>query len=144
MVDVGDKEDTRREAVASGIIRMSRECFEMVAAGTAKKGDVLGAARIAGIMGAKKTSDLIPLCHILNLTKVSVAFEMLPEECAIRAVCTAGTVGKTGVEMEALTGVSCALLTVYDMCKAADKTMEIGQIRLVKKSGGKSGEINNV
>ena len=144
MVDVGDKEDTRREAVASGIIRMSRECFEMVAAGTAKKGDVLGAARIAGIMGAKKTSDLIPLCHILNLTKVSVAFEMLPEECAIRAVCTAGTVGKTGVEMEALTGVSCALLTVYDMCKAADKMMEIGQIRLVKKSGGKSGEINNV
>ena len=144
MVDVGDKEDTRREAVASGIIRMSRECFEMVAAGTAKKGDVLGAARIAGIMGAKKTSDLIPLCHILNLTKVSVAFEMLPEECAIRAVCTAGTVGKTGVEMEALTGVSCALLTVYDMCKAADKTMEIGQIRLVKKSGGKSGEINNI
>ena len=144
MVDVGDKEDTRREAVASGIIRMSRECFEMVAAGTAKKGDVLGTARIAGIMGAKKTSDLIPLCHILNLTKVSVAFEMLPEECAIRAVCTAGTVGKTGVEMEALTGVSCALLTVYDMCKAADKTMEIGQIRLVKKSGGKSGEINNV
>ena len=144
MVDVGDKEDTRREAVASGIIRMSRECFEMVAAGTAKKGDVLGTARVAGIMGAKKTSDLIPLCHILNLTKVSVAFEMLPEECAIRAVCTAGTVGKTGVEMEALTGVSCALLTVYDMCKAADKTMEIGQIRLVKKSGGKSGEINNI
>ena len=144
MVDVGDKEDTRREAVASGIIRMSRECFEMVAAGTAKKGDVLGTARVAGIMGAKKTSDLIPLCHILNLTKVSVAFEMLPDECAIRAVCTAGTVGKTGVEMEALTGVSCALLTVYDMCKAADKTMEIGQIRLVKKSGGKSGEINNV
>lgn len=143
MVDVGDKEDTRREAVASGIIRMSRECFEMVAAGTAKKGDVLGAARIAGIMGAKKTSDLIPLCHILNLTKVSVAFEMLPEECAIRAVCTVGTVGKTGVEMEALTGVSCALLTVYDMCKAADRAMEIGQIRLVKKSGGKSGEIHN-
>ena len=143
MVDVSGKDDTRREAVAAGVIRMSRECFDIVAAGTAEKGDVLGTARIAGIMGAKKTPDLIPLCHILNLTKVSVSFEMLPEESAIRAVCTAGTVGKTGVEMEALTGVSCALLTIYDMCKALDKTMEIGEIRLVRKSGGKSGEWNN-
>lgn len=143
MVDVGEKEDTRREAAAAGMIRMSRECYEKVAAGSMEKGDVLGTARIAGIMGAKKTSDLIPLCHILNLTKVSVSFEMLPEENAIRAVCTAGTVGKTGVEMEALTGVSCALLTIYDMCKAVDKTMEIGQIMLVEKRGGKSGTFIN-
>ncbi len=143
MVDVSDKDDTRREATAAGQIRMSRECFDRVAAGTAQKGDVLGTARIAGIMGAKKTSDMIPLCHILNLTKVSVEFELLPEESSVRAVCTAGTVGKTGVEMEALTGVSCALLAIYDMCKAMDKTMEIGQIMLVKKSGGKSGIFEN-
>ena len=143
MVDVGGKEDTRREASAQGVIRMSRDCYEMVVRGTAEKGDVLGTARIAGIMGAKRTSELIPLCHILNLTRVSVDFEMLEEECAVRAVCTAGTVGKTGAEMEALTGVSCALLTIYDMCKAVDKTMEIGQIMLVEKRGGKSGTFIN-
>ena len=139
MVDVGEKEDTLREAVAEGMIRMNRECFERVAQGSMEKGDVLGTARIAGIMGAKKTAGLIPLCHILNLTKLAVRFELLPAECAVRAVCTAGTVGKTGAEMEALTGVSCALLTIYDMCKAMDKAMEIGNIRLVRKSGGKSG-----
>ena len=139
MVDVGEKEDTLREAVAEGMIRMNRECFERVAQGSMEKGDVLGTARIAGIMGAKKTAGLIPLCHILNLTKLAVRFELLPEECAVRTVCTAGTVGKTGAEMEALTGVSCALLTIYDMCKAMDKAMEIGNIRLVRKSGGKSG-----
>ena len=122
---------------------MSRACYDKVAQGSIEKGDVLGTARIAGIMGAKRTSELIPLCHILNLTKVSVDFEMLEEECAVRAVCTAGTVGKTGVEMEALTGVSCALLAIYDMCKAADRTMEIGQIMLLKKSGGKSGTFVN-
>lgn len=143
MVDVGGKEDTRREAAAEGTIRMSRECFGMVAAGTAEKGDVLGTARIAGIMGAKRTSDLIPLCHILNLTRVSVDFELLEERAEIRAVCTAGTTGKTGVEMEVLTGVACALLTIYDMCKAADKTMEIGTVRLIRKSGGKSGDFAN-
>ena len=143
MVDVSEKEDTRREAVAAGCIRMSRECFDRVARGSIEKGDVLGAARIAGIMGAKKTSELIPLCHILNLTKLSVDFEMQPETCSVRAVCTAGTVGKTGAEMEALTGVSCALLTIYDMCKAADRSMEIGNIMLVKKSGGKSGDYVN-
>ena len=143
MVDVGGKEDTRREASAQGVIRMNPDCYEMVVRGTAEKGDVLGTARIAGIMGAKRTSELIPLCHILNLTRVSVDFEMLEEECAVRAVCTAGTVGKTGAEMEALTGVSCALLTIYDMCKAVDRTMEIGQIMLVKKSGGKSGTFVN-
>ena len=143
MVDVGGKEDTRREASAQGVIRMSRDCYEMVVRGTAEKGDVLGTARIAGIIGAKRTSELIPLCHIMNLTRVSVDFEMLEEECAVRAVCTAGTVGKTGVEMEALTGVSCALLTIYDMCKAVDRAMEIGQITLLKKSGGKSGTFVN-
>ncbi len=143
MVDVSGKEDTRREAAAEGTILMSRECFDMVVAGSAEKGDVLGCARIAGIMGAKKTPDLIPLCHILGLTGVSVRFEMRPEESAIRAVCTVRTVGKTGAEMEALTGVSCALLTVYDMCKAVDRTMEIGTIRLITKSGGKSGNFIN-
>ena len=143
MVDVSGKDDTRREAVAAGRIRMSRACFDKAAAGTMEKGDVLGAARIAGIMGAKKTSELIPLCHILNLTGVSVDFETDPDACEIKAVCTVKTVGKTGVEMEALTGVSCALLTVYDMCKAVDKTMEIGQIRLISKSGGKNEEWSN-
>ena len=131
MVDVGGKEETSREAVARGSIFMSRECFEKVREGSMKKGDVLGVARIAGIMGAKKTSDLIPLCHILNLTE---------ERNEIRAFCTAKTTGRTGVEMEALTGVSTALLTVYDMCKAVDKTMEIGGIRLCTKKGGKSGD----
>ena len=143
MVDVGGKEDSRREAVAEGTIRMSGECFERVTQGGIGKGDVLGAARIAGIMGAKKTAELIPLCHLLNLTKLSVDFDLLSEKHAVRVVCTAGTVGKTGAEMEALTGVSCALLTVYDMCKAVDKAMEIGEIRLVRKSGGKSGDFMN-
>ena len=143
MVDVGGKEDTRREAAAEGTTRMSGDCFERVTQGGIGQGDVLGAARIAGIMGAKKTAELIPLCHLLNLTKLSVDFDLLPEKHAVRAVCTAGTVGKTGAEMEALTGVSCALLTVYDMCKAVDKAMEIGEIRLVRKSGGKSGDFMN-
>ena len=140
MVDVGAKAETEREAVAAGRICMSRECFEKIAEKSVAKGDVLGAARIAGIMGAKKTPELIPLCHTLNLTKLSVDFEMLPEECAVRAVCTARAIGKTGVEMEALTGVSCALLTVYDMCKAIDRAMEIGEIALISKRGGKSGD----
>ena len=139
LVDVADKDDTRREASAEGRIRMNRACFEIVAAGTAEKGDVLGAARIAGIMGAKKTSELIPLCHILNLTRVSVEFDLLEETAEIRAVCTVGTIGKTGVEMEALTGVSVALLTIYDMLKAVDRGMEITDIGLQMKSVGKSG-----
>lgn len=140
MVDVSEKKDTVREAVAAGSIFMSAECFEKVRTGGMAKGDVLGVARIAGIMGAKKTSDLIPLCHILNLTKLSVEFELHEERHEIRAFCTAKTTGRTGVEMEALTGVSTALLTIYDMCKAVDKTMEIGQIALLRKSGGKSGD----
>ncbi len=140
MVDVSEKKETIREAVAAGSIFMSAECFEKVRTGGMAKGDVLGVARIAGIMGAKKTSDLIPLCHILNLTKLSVEFELHEEKHEIRAFCTAKTTGRTGVEMEALTGVSTALLTIYDMCKAVDKTMEIGQIALLRKSGGKSGD----
>ncbi len=140
MVDVGQKADTVREAEARGIIFMSRECLAMVMQGAAKKGDVLGTARIAGIMGAKRTSELIPLCHPLPLSGLTLDFFIREERCGIEAVCTARTTGKTGVEMEALTGVATALLTIYDMCKAADKTMEMGEIRLEHKSGGKSGE----
>ena len=143
MVDVGGKEDTDREAVARGSIFMSRECLDMVIGGSMKKGDVLGVARVAGIMGAKKCSELIPLCHLLNLTKLHIDFEVIQDNCEIVARCTAKTVGKTGVEMEALSGVSVALLTVYDMCKAVDKSMEIGQIYLEEKTGGKSGNFRN-
>lgn len=139
MVDVGAKDETEREAVASGKIRMSAECFETVKSGAAKKGDVLGTARLAGIMAAKKTPDLIPLCHHVSLTKVSVDFELVEENHEIKAVCTARANGRTGVEMEALTAVSVALLTIYDMCKAIDKSMEISEILLLQKSGGKSG-----
>lgn len=139
MVDVSEKKDTLREAVAEGRIRMSRECFQKVSDRQMGKGDVLGVARIAGIMGAKRTSDLIPLCHILNLSKVELDFVMEEESSSIRAVCTVRTLGKTGVEMEALTGVNVALLTIYDMCKAVDKSMEMGEIHLCRKSGGKSG-----
>lgn len=143
MVDVGDKEETRREAVAKGSIFMSRTCLDMVTGKSMAKGDVLGTARIAGIMGAKKCSELIPLCHLINLTKLAVEFEIHKEQNEIQATCTARTTGKTGVEMEALTGVSVALLTIYDMCKAVDKTMEIGEIYLKQKTGGKSGIFQN-
>ena len=143
MVDVSEKQETQREATAKGKIYMSPECFALVKAGEMKKGDVLGVARIAGIMGAKRTSELIPLCHILNLTKLNVDFNLHPETCEIEAVCTAKTTGKTGVEMEALTGVSVTLLTIYDMCKAVDKAMEIGDIHLAEKTGGKSGHFVN-
>lgn len=139
MVDVSEKKQTVREAIAAGTITMSSACFLKLAEGGMGKGDVLGVARIAGIMGAKKTSELIPLCHVLNLSKVELEFFLLEQECAVKAVCTVRTVGKTGVEMEALTGVSTALLTIYDMCKAVDKSMEIGNICLEKKTGGKSG-----
>ncbi len=140
MVDVGGKPSTVRRAVASGKITMNPACFEAVRTGRAKKGDVLGVAQVAGIMATKKTSELIPLCHLLNLTKSAVEFTLLPEEHAVEAVCTVCCEGKTGVEMEALTGVSAALLTVYDMCKAMDKRMEISDIHLVQKQGGKSGD----
>lgn len=139
MVDVTEKKITEREASASGRIRVNREVYEAVVNGTADKGDVLGVARIAGIMAAKKTSDLIPLCHVLPITKASVDFRMSEERFEIEAVCTVKTAGKTGVEMEALTGVSTALLTIYDMCKAMDKSMVLSEIRLERKSGGKSG-----
>lgn len=139
MVDVGDKQDTVREATASGRIHMSEECYQKIRNGNVKKGDVLAVARIAGIMGAKKTSELIPLCHILLLAKTEVEFICHDTECEIEARCTVKTTGKTGVEMEALTGVNVALLTIYDMCKAVDKGMELKEIHLLRKSGGKSG-----
>ena len=139
MVDVSEKPVTARQAVARGIITMNAEAFAAVERGTVKKGDVLGVARIAGIMATKRTSELIPLCHPLPLTKVSVDFTLLPERQAVEAVCTVKTTGVTGVEMEALTGVSTALLTIYDMCKAVDKGMELSEIGLVEKTGGKSG-----
>ena len=138
MVDVTEKNDTVREATAKGRILVSKEVYDAIEAGTVGKGDVLGVATTAGIMGAKRTSELI-----LPITKCRVNFEMKPEECAIDCYCTVKVTGKTGVEMEALTGVSVALLTVYDMCKAIDKSMEIGEIYLCHKSGGKSGEIRN-
>ena len=139
MVDVSEKPATARQAVARGIITMNAAAFAAVRDGTAQKGDVLGVARIAGIMAAKRTSELIPLCHPLPLSKLTVDFHLLPEQQAVEAVCTARTIGVTGVEMEALTGVSAALLTIYDMCKAVDKGMELGEIHLVEKTGGKSG-----
>lgn len=146
MVDVGAKEATKREAKAEGYIGVSGECFQKIEEGSMKKGDVLLAAQIAGIMGAKRTSELIPLCHVLNLTKVSLEFEKIgrmegrnPKKQYIRAECTVRCEGKTGVEMEALTGVTTALLTVYDMCKAVDKSMEITDIVLLRKEGGASG-----
>ena len=139
MVDVSAKPATARQAVARGIITMNAAAFAAVQSGTAQKGDVLGVARIAGIMAAKRTSELIPLCHPLPLSKVSVDFNLLPARQAVEAVCTAKTTGVTGVEMEALTGVTTALLTIYDMCKAVDKGMELGEVHLVEKTGGKSG-----
>ena len=139
MVDVSEKPVTARQAAARGIITMNAAAFAAVRDGTAQKGDVLGVARIAGIMAAKRTSELIPLCHPLPLSKLTVDFHLLPEQQAVEAVCTARTTGVTGVEMEALTGVSAALLTIYDMCKAVDKGMELGEIHLVEKTGGKSG-----
>ena len=138
MVDVSEKAETKREATARGSIYMSPQCLKKVEERTMAKGDVLGVARVAGIMGAKKTSELIPLCHLLNLTKLTVDFTIKEETNEIEAACTARTTGKTGVEMEALTGVK-----IYDMCKAVDKSMEMGNIYLEHKSGGKSGEFVN-
>ena len=139
MVDVGAKTETERSAVAEGHIRMLPETLALIREGNAKKGDVIGTARLAGIMAAKKTADLIPLCHPLMLTKVAVDITEDGTLPGLRVVATAKLTGKTGVEMEALTAVSVACLTIYDMAKAADKGMEIGGIRLVEKTGGKSG-----
>ena len=143
MVDVTEKKETVREATAEGKIFVNREVFQAIKAGTAAKGDVLGVAATAGIMGAKRTSDLIPMCHILPITNCRIDFDMDEEESSIYCNCTVKVTGKTGVEMEALTGASIALLTIYDMCKAMDKKMEIGEICLVKKTGGKSGDVYN-
>ncbi|KFJ10791.1 molybdenum cofactor biosynthesis protein C [Delftia acidovorans] len=139
MVDVGAKPATHRIAVAEGRITMQPATLAIIQGGTAKKGDVLGIARIAGIMAAKKTSDLIPLCHPLALTRVAVEFDPLPETSSVRCLATVETVGPTGVEMEALTAVQVALLTVYDMCKAVDKGMVMEGIRVLEKHGGKTG-----
>ena len=143
MVDVGQKAETQREAVAVGRIQMNEETYQAVQQGRMSIGDVLGVARIAGIPGAKKTSDLMPLPHNINLTNGTLDFKLYPMPREIEASCTARTFGRTGVEMEAITGVSIALLTIYDMCKALDKGMEIGQIYLQKKTGGKSGDVYN-
>lgn len=140
MVDVGSKEVTSRTAVAEGKIRVSKEIISAILSKNVKKGDVLGVARIGGIMAVKKTSDIIPMSHPLFITKASIDFEVNEEDCYIKAICTAKTEGKTGVEMEALTGVSAALLTIYDMCKAIDKRMIMDDIHLVNKTGGKSGD----
>jgi cyclic pyranopterin phosphate synthase len=139
MVDVGAKADTERTAVAEGFVRMAPETLAAIVEGNAKKGDVIGVARVAGIMAAKKTSDLIPLCHPLALTKVSVDIEPDQSLPGLRVRALARLVGKTGVEMEALTAVSVTCLTIYDMAKALDKGMVIGDIHLVEKRGGKSG-----
>ena len=140
MVDVSGKDVTHRVAVAEGTIAVSREVMDAVLGHKVKKGDVMTVAQVAGIMGTKRTSDLIPMCHPLSLTNAAVTFEVDEEACEIKAICRAVTEGKTGVEMEALTGVSVALLTIYDMCKAIDKRMVIRDIHLVEKHGGKSGD----
>lgn len=138
MVDVGAKDATVREAVATGRITMSAEAATAIAQGTATKGDVLAVARVAGIMAAKRTSDLIPLCHPLPLTKVTI--DLAPHATGVTVTATCACTGPTGVEMEALTAASVALLTIYDMAKAIDKAMVVGEIRLVSKTGGKSGD----
>jgi cyclic pyranopterin phosphate synthase len=139
MVDVSEKEVTRRIAVAEGFIRVNSNVMDTIARNVASKGDVLGVARVAGIMAAKNTSSLIPLCHPLHMTHCVIDFEPDPESGTVRALCTVQVESRTGVEIEALTGVSVALLTFYDMCKALDRGMEILGIRLLEKSGGKSG-----
>lgn len=139
MVDVTQKAETERKAVAAGKIKVSKEVFDAVSQGSAAKGDVLTVATTAGIAGAKKTWEMIPMCHIVPLTGCAIEWELDKNNLEIRCRCAVRCTGKTGVEMEALTGVSTALLTVYDMCKALGRTMEIDEIRLIEKDGGKSG-----
>lgn len=139
MVDVGEKAETRRVAQARGAIVMRPETFELVRSGGAKKGDVLGVARIAAIQAAKRTADLIPLCHPIAITRVAAEFDLDPDRSAVVLTVTVETFGRTGVEMEALTAVSVGLLAIYDMCKAADRGMRIEDVRLLEKSGGRSG-----
>lgn len=140
MVDVGDKAHTKRIAIASGSISMQTSTLQLIKNGDAKKGDVLGIARIAAIQGSKRTSDLIPLCHPISLTKVSATFEIDEENIAVICTVRTETTGQTGVEMEALTAVSVGLLTIYDMCKAVDRGMTVSNIKLLEKHGGKSGD----
>ncbi len=140
MVDVGSKNETHRIAIASGTIRMKPETLAIIESGTAKKGDVLGIARIAAIMAAKRTSDLIPLCHPLALTRVTVDFSIDATQSSIHCTAQVETFGKTGVEMEALTAVQIGLLTIYDMCKAVDRGMMMSEIKVLEKHGGKSGD----
>ena len=140
MVDVSEKEITTRVAIAMGKIKVNKAIIEAIITKTSKKGDVLGVARVAGIMAVKQTANLIPMCHTLLINKCSIEFEIDTEKCIITTYCTVKIDGKTGVEMEALTGVSVTLLTIYDMCKAIDKKMELSEIHLVKKTGGKSGD----
>ena len=140
MVDVGEKDETQRVARATGTIRMKPETLALIESGSARKGDVLGVARIAAIQGAKRTSDLVPLCHPIALTRVAVEFEIVRETAQVRCTAQVECVGRTGVEMEALTAVQVGLLTVYDMCKAADRGMVIGEVRVLEKRGGKSGD----
>ena len=140
MVDVGAKSETHRVARAEGTIRMQPATLALVASGSAKKGDVLGVARIAAIQGAKRTSELIPLCHPLPITRIAVDFELDEAASSVRCTAQVETLGRTGVEMEALTAVQIGLLTIYDMCKAADRGMVMGEIRVLEKRGGKSGD----
>ena len=140
MVDVGSKPATKRIALASGVIKMLPATLKLIQQGDAKKGDVLGVARIAAIQGSKKTSELIPLCHAIALTKVAITFEIDEKATTITCIAECDTVGQTGVEMEALTAVSVGLLTIYDMCKAVDRGMTISNIKLLEKHGGKSGD----
>ncbi|TCS08817.1 cyclic pyranopterin monophosphate synthase subunit MoaC [Rhizobium sp. BK418] len=143
MVDVADKAETVRIATAEGHVKMAAETLDLIREGNAKKGDVIGTARLAGIMAAKRTADLIPLCHPLMLTKITVEIEEDVALPGLRVTATVKLTGKTGVEMEALTAVSVACLTIYDMAKAVDKAMEIGGVRLLEKSGGKSGDFRH-
>lgn len=140
MVDVGAKDETHRIAVATGTIHMQPETLAIIQSGTAKKGDVLGIARIAAIMGAKRTSDLVPLCHPLALTRVTVDFDIDTHQSSVTCTAQVETFGKTGVEMEALTAVQIGLLTIYDMCKAVDRGMVMADVRVLEKRGGKSGD----
>lgn len=142
MVDVGGKADTEREAVAKGIVRMRPETVALLQKGELPKGDVLATAQVAGIMAAKRTPDLIPMCHPLLLADVAVQFSVDERRGEVEITAAVRCIGKTGVEMEALTAVAVAALTIYDMCKAVDPAMRIGEIRLVRKSGGKSGAVN--
>lgn len=139
MVEVGEKQETKREGVAQGIVTMQPQTLKLIKEGQMSKGDVLGVARVAGIMAAKQTSQLIPMCHPLLLTGVDIYFTLLEEKSQVEIEARVRVTGKTGVEMEALTAVSVAALTIYDMCKAVDKEMVLGEIRLMKKTGGKSG-----